>query len=93
MILFGNSYGRVHLDGSPDNRISDVGSSEGNTLTFNVPNSGPSGILCSSPSNHCIGITAMLLQPKKYTVQVKNKNGTSNIIEFTLTVNSKVLNK
>ncbi|MBV9349862.1 MAG: IPT/TIG domain-containing protein [Patescibacteria group bacterium] len=84
MILFGTGNGRTHPDGSPDNRIADTASKDGTTLTFTVPSSGPSGILCDA-KNNCIAIAALLLQPGTYPVQVTNGNGTSNTVEFTLT--------
>lgn len=84
LVLFGNSNGRHHPDGSPDNSRGSIGSADGKSLTFQVPNSGPSGILCDS-SNHCVGIAAMLLVPGSYKVAVKNANGTSNVVSFAIT--------
>ncbi len=83
-ITFGTSGGRHHKDGSADNVISTSGSTNGKTLTFIVPASGPSGILCSD-AGACVGITAIRLTPGTYSVSVINKNGTSNIVQFTLT--------
>src|SRR5581483_8299212 len=73
-ITFGSSNGRHHPDGSADNK----------TLTFTVPASGPSGILCSS-ARSCIGISALRLTSGTYPVSVINKNGTSNVVQFSLT--------
>jgi cytoskeletal protein RodZ len=83
-VLFGNSNGRHHPDGSPDNSRGSTASSDGKTLTFQIPNSGPSGILCDA-SNHCVGIAAILLSSGSYKVAVKNANGTSNAVTFGLT--------
>ncbi|HZS42898.1 MAG TPA: IPT/TIG domain-containing protein [Candidatus Paceibacterota bacterium] len=83
-ITFGSSNGRHHPDGSADNVIANVGSADGKTLTFTVPASGPSGILCSSAGS-CIGISALRLTSGTYPVSVINKNGTSNVVQFSLT--------
>lgn len=83
-VLFGNSNGRHHPDGSPDNSRGSMASTDGKSLTFEVSNSGPSGILCDE-SNHCVGIAAILLSPGAYKLAVKNRNGTSNIVTFNLT--------
>src|SRR5581483_9070995 len=83
-ILFGDTNGRHHLDGSPDNSHANAPSPDGKTLTFQVPNTGPSGILCDG-SNHCVGISAILLSAGSYKVEVQNANGTSNAVIFNLT--------
>lgn len=82
-IMFGDPTGRHHIDGSADNVISTANSSDGKSLSFTVPASGPSGVLCDA-QNHCIAISAILRQPGNYKVSVSNKNGTSNVVEFTL---------
>jgi hypothetical protein len=84
LVLFGNSANRHRPDGTPGNSYPADLSADGKTLTFLVPNSGPSGILCDS-SNHCVGISAILLTPGSYTIMVMNKNGTSNAVVFQLT--------
>ena len=83
LIIFGDSTGKYHLDGTADNVIATVGSTNGTELTFTVPSSGPSGALCDS-AKHCIGITAMTRQAGNYKVSVKNINGTSNSSVFSL---------
>jgi peptidoglycan hydrolase-like protein with peptidoglycan-binding domain len=83
-IAFGEYFGRHHLDGSADNVVDTKVSPDGTTLTFTVPNTGPSGILCNS-SNQCVGVSAILLQAGTYSVAVSNKWGTSNTGSFYLT--------
>ena len=84
LITFGASSGLVRQDGSPANLIARVGSTDGRTLRFMVPRSGPSGILCDA-SGSCIGVSAALLQPGTYDVAVSNANGTSNVAVFEIT--------
>lgn len=83
-IMFGDSGGRHHPDGTSDNTITTADSQDGTTLTFTVPSSGPSGVLCDS-SNHCIGVTAIRLLPGSFNVVVANSNGTSTPVKFTVT--------
>jgi hypothetical protein len=82
-ILFGPSGGRHRPDGSPDNQIATVGSPDGKTLSFTVPTSGPSGMLCDS-TNHCVAVSAIRIIPGQYAVIVKNRNGESNSSAFTV---------
>lgn len=83
LIAFGDFGGRHHPDGTGDNVIASVSSADGTHLTFTVPASGPSGILCDS-ANNCIGVTAIKLAPGNYNVLVSNANGASNVAVFTL---------
>lgn len=80
-ILFGTSNDRHRADGTPDNQIAVLPSPDGKTITFTVPASGPSGILCDS-NNHCVAISAIATVPGNYPVQVRTKNGLSNIDLF-----------
>ncbi len=82
-ITFGTSQGRHHPDGTADNVIATAGSVDGKTLTFTVPSSSASGLLCDS-SNHCVGISAMRIVPGNYPVTVNNKNGTSAVAVFSV---------
>jgi hypothetical protein len=82
-VTFGTSQGRHHTDGTADNVIAAVGSADGKTLTFTVPSSSASGLLCDS-MNHCVGISAMRILPGNYPVTIKNKNGTSAIAIFSV---------
>jgi hypothetical protein len=84
IITFGPSAGRHHVDGSPDNQISAISSSDGMTLTFLVPASGPSGQLCTQ-SDQCVAISAVHTVPGSYAVSIVNKNGLSNTMMFTVT--------
>jgi hypothetical protein len=82
-ILFGTSGGRHHPDGSPDNQIAVIASPDGKTLSFTVPNSGPSGLLCDA-NNHCVGISALRIIPGQYPVVVSNRYGVSKSALFTV---------
>jgi len=83
LIMFGPSNNRHHLNGTADNVIANATSTDGTTLTFIVPTSGPSGILCAAPRN-CIAISAIRLMPGAYPVSVSNARGTSNVAVFTI---------
>ncbi len=83
-ILFGKTMNSFHRDGTPANQIAAVASTDGATLSFVVPNSGPSGILCDS-SNHCIAVSAMRIIAGTYPVTVRNAAGTSNTATLTVT--------
>ncbi len=83
-ILFGKTMNSFHRDGTPANQIAAVASTDGTTLSFVVPNSGPSGILCDS-SNHCIAVSAMRIIAGTYPVTVRNAAGTSNTATLTVT--------
>ncbi len=84
LITFGPSLGMRRADGSPANLVARVGSPEGRTLRFTVPETGPSGILCDD-SGSCIGVTAILLETGSYSVSVTNGSGSSNVVRFELT--------
>src|ERR1019366_6230370 len=83
LILFGDSNGAHHLDGSADNSRANVGSTDGKTLSFVIPGSGPGGIL-GDASNHCGGIAAIQLASGPYKIAVTNANGTSNSVTLNL---------
>lgn len=83
-IAFGTATGRHHPDGSPDNVIVHASSTNGTTLSFIVPASGPGGILCDS-ANHCVAVAAKRRDPGAYDVVVINANGSSNAVPFTMT--------
>jgi plastocyanin len=83
-ITFGTYAGRHHQDGTAGNVIATQGSADGKTLTFVVPASSASGLLCDS-TNHCIGVSAMRITPGNYPVTIQNKNGTSAVDTFTVT--------
>jgi hypothetical protein len=82
-IYFGTPGGRHHPDGTPDNLIATVGSSNGTSVSFTVPTSGPSGLLCDA-QNHCVAISSIRLAPGTYPVTVRTKAGTSNTAIFTV---------
>ena len=84
-ITFGTSGGRVHPDGTADNVVATVGSPTGRTLTFDIPTSGPSGILCDKSHTSCIAVSAIRILPGTYPVTVTNKNGVSAPATFTVT--------
>lgn len=84
-IAFGTSTGSHHIDGTPANVINNkAASTDGKILTFTVPTSGPSGIICSA-TNHCVAISAIRILPGVYPVTVQNANGKSNTMQFTVT--------
>jgi hypothetical protein len=82
-ITFGTSQGRHHQDGTADNVIATQGSKDGKTLTFVVPSSSASGLLCDA-NNQCIGVSAMRIVPGNYPVTVENKYGASEADTFTV---------
>lgn len=82
-VTFGTSAGRHYSDGTADNMIATVPSADGRTIIFTVPASGPSGYLCDA-NNSCAAISATPLQPGKYPITVRNKNGTTNTVLFTV---------
>jgi hypothetical protein len=82
-ITFGATADRHHTDGTPDNQIATVASSNGTSLSFTVPSSGPSGVLCDA-GNNCVAISSVLLSPGNYPVTVRTKSGTSNTELFVL---------
>ena len=83
-ISFGSWGGRYRSDGTPDNQIAAVASSDGSKITFTVPTSGASGQLCNA-QNQCIEVSAIVLAPGNYPVTVRTTGGTSNIKNFVLT--------
>ena len=82
-IYFGQGMGRHRPDGTQDNMIATVDSPGGTTLTFIIPQTGPSGILCDS-QNRCIAVTAIRRLPGTYQMAIENKNGASNTVTFTI---------
>ena len=84
-ITFGTSQGWHRSNGLADNVIATEGSADGKTLTFTVPSSSASGMLCDV-TNHCIEVSPARITPGNYPVTVKNKNGTSIISTFTVVV-------
>lgn len=83
LITFGPTNGLKHLDGTPANVVARSGAQDG-ILTFTVPATGPSGILCND-DGRCIGVTASRLSPGDYDVVALNASGASNSLSFTLT--------
>lgn len=92
-IAFFDPIASHHIDGTPGNVIENNASSpDGKTLIFTVPSGGISGILCDDSDNkHCMGIAAINLAQRggSYPVSVKNSNGESNILMFTIIPNFK----
>ncbi|MDR3642197.1 MAG: hypothetical protein P4L74_01045 [Candidatus Doudnabacteria bacterium] len=82
-ISFGDFGGRYRKDGTADNIIATASSTDGTTLNFMVPASGPSGILCDS-GNKCAAVAAIRRTPGNYNVSVTNSNGSSNMLVFTI---------
>jgi hypothetical protein len=82
-IMFGVSAGRHFKDGSPDTQIAIVPSTNGNKLTFTVPTTGPSGLLCGT-NGTCSEVTGARITPGSYPISVRSANGTS--VEATFTV-------
>lgn len=82
-VMFGTSIGRHHVNGTADNVIATVGSNDGTTLTFLVPNMGPSGLLCDL-NNQCVATSAVILHAGIYPISVQTKNDISNSVLFTL---------
>lgn len=82
-LRFGTSSGDHRTDGSADNEIAVIPSTDGTTITFTVPSSGPSGILCDA-SDHCIAIAAKALVAGNYPISIRTANGVSNIAYFVL---------
>jgi hypothetical protein len=85
VITFGPSFGLRYPDGTPGNRVARMGSADGRTLRFGVPDHGPAGFLCD-PSGNCAETAFVLPQPGSYEVTVINGNGTSNAVRFEVTV-------
>jgi len=84
VITFGPSKGLHHRDGTVDNQIASLPSSDGKTLTFIVPASGPGGELCDQ-NNTCATYTTQHTEPGTYMITVINKDGLSNEMAFTVT--------
>lgn len=83
VITFGPSKGLHHRDGTADNQIESLPSSDGKTLTFTVPQNGPNGELCDQ-SNKCITYSTDHIKAGTYAVTVFNQNGLSNEMMFTV---------
>jgi hypothetical protein len=84
LMTFGPSFGLRYPDGTPGNRVAGLGSADGRTLRFTVPNQGPAGVLCDASGN-CAETVFILPKPGSYEVTVINANGTSNAMRFELT--------
>ena len=82
-VTFGSWGGRYHADGTPDNQIATVASTDGTTITFTVPSTGASGRLCNAQSQ-CIEVSSVVLTPGNYPVTVRTSGGTSNTEDFVL---------
>ncbi len=80
-ITFGTASGRHHADGTADNVVATVGSSDGKSLVFTIPTSGPSGILCDA-QNHCVAVAAMRITSGTYPITVINNVGPSNTVRY-----------
>jgi hypothetical protein len=85
VVTFGPSFGLRYPDGTPGNRVARIGSADGRTLRFTVPDHGPTGILCDTSGN-CAETAFVLPQPGSYEVTVVNGNGASNPMRFDLMV-------
>lgn len=83
IITFGPSKGLHHRDGTADNQIETLPSSDGKTLTFSVPASDPDGELCDL-ANKCVTYGTNHIKPGTYMVTVINKDGLSNGMPFTI---------
>jgi hypothetical protein len=86
VVTFGPSKGLHHQDGTPDNQIESLPSSDGKTLTFSVPVSAPSGSLCDQ-NNVCKVYGTDNTKAGTYMVTVVNQNGLSNEMPFTVIAN------
>jgi hypothetical protein len=84
-ITFGGTDGRHSVNGLPDNVIAAVESKDGKTLEFNVPLSGPSGLLCDSNGKNCTSVSPSVLPAGSYSVTVSSVGGVSNTLYFDLT--------
>ena len=82
-VMFGASDSRFRSDGTPDNQIAVVASTNGTSITFTVPASGPSGLLCNA-QKQCIAVSAVATIPGNYPVTVRDSGGTSNVKDFTV---------
>jgi hypothetical protein len=83
-ITFGQFDGRHNVDGLADNIIATEGSTDGKTLTFNVPLNAPSGLLCDPSGTECSNVPATVLSDGEYPVTVTSKGGVSNTLWFNL---------
>ena len=84
VITFGPSKGLHRTDGSADNQVTALPSSDGKTLTFKVPTTILSGHLCDQ-SNACAEYGPGTVAPGTYMVTVINKDGLSNEMPFVVT--------
>lgn len=84
VITFGPSMGLHRKDGSADNEVATIASSDGMTLSFSVPTAIESGELCDQ-SNVCKTYGPKGITAGTYMVTVVNKNGVSNEMPFTVT--------
>jgi hypothetical protein len=86
VITFGPSLGLHRRDGSADNEVATIASSDGKTLSFSVPTAINSGELCDQ-NNQCKIYGPKSTAPGTYMVTVVNKNGVSNEMPFVVTAN------
>lgn len=84
VITFGPSKGLHRSDGTADNQVANIASSDGSTLSFSVPTALESGNLCDQ-SNTCALYGPTSIKPGTYMVTVVNKNGLSNEFSFVVT--------
>jgi hypothetical protein len=83
-VTFGSTAGLHGVNGLPGNVVAAEASSNGTTLTFNVPFDGPSGLLCDATGKNCAAIQPTILPSGAYPVTVSSKGGVSNTLYFNL---------
>ncbi|MDB5265739.1 MAG: hypothetical protein JWM39_452 [Parcubacteria group bacterium] len=83
VITFGPSKGLHRADGTADNQVGSLASSDGTTLSFTVPTTLQSGMLCDQ-SNVCKTYGTGSIATGVYDVTVINKNGLSNTFPFSV---------
>jgi hypothetical protein len=84
-ISFGTSQDLHYSStGLADNVIATVASPDGKTLSFTVPSSTASGLLCNS-INKCSGVSGKKITPGNYPITVSNRDGISLVRSFTVT--------
>lgn len=84
-VTFGPTDGLHGLNGLPDNIVAESASSNGKTLTFNVPLYAPNGLLCDPSGKNCTNVDPVVLTAGAYAVTVTSRGGASNTVWFTLT--------
>ncbi len=85
-VKLGTEDGEYYQNGKPVNVIATVPSLDGKTIQFTFPISGPSGILCDSPTppKHCVGVAAVKYTHGIFAIVVENSHGRSNIVQYTI---------